>query len=205
MDMAGTLLGREFRQPVYQNRSRRSRSIEELPRSSRLRVSGSAAPPANPQAGDHLALRELEALAGALATVLLAFLHAAIAGEVAGVAELFGHAAARFLLAGGRGTEHFLQGAGHALTDGARLPGEAAAVDVDENVEAIAHVGGLQRRHHCAAVLVLGEVVFEPAIVDDDLAGAVGQAHTRHSRLAPAGAPVEMLLPFRFRHGRYSL
>src|SRR5260370_37947379 len=50
--MAGTLLGRECRQPVYQNRLRRARSIEELPRSSRLRVSGCAAPPTNPQAGN---------------------------------------------------------------------------------------------------------------------------------------------------------
>src|SRR5260370_4518063 len=158
----------------------------------------------SPASGKSLALRELEALAGALAAVLLAFLHAAVAGEVAGIAEFLGHATARFLLARGRGTEHFLQGAGHALADGARLPGEAAAVDVDEDIEAIAHVGGLQRRDHSAAVLVLGEVVLEHAIVDNDLAGAVGQAHARHGRLAPAGAPVEMLFPFRFRHRRFS-
>src|SRR2546430_1511013 len=38
-----------------------------------------------------LPLRELEALAGALAAVLLAFLHAAVASEKAGVAESLGH------------------------------------------------------------------------------------------------------------------
>ena len=40
-----------------------------------------------------LPLRELEALASALAAVFLAFLHAAVAGEIAGVAQLLGHAA----------------------------------------------------------------------------------------------------------------
>src|SRR6476620_3607345 len=130
MDMAGTLLGREFRQPVYQNRSRRQRSIEELPSCPACGLAGGAPPPtANPQAGrTRLPLRELEALAGTLAAVLLAFLHAAVAGDVAGVAQLFGHAAACFLLAGGRGAEHFLQRARHALTDSAGLPGEAAAM-----------------------------------------------------------------------------
>src|SRR4051812_34070032 len=38
------------------------------------------------------ALRELEAAAGALAAVLLAFLHTTVAGQVARVAELLDHA-----------------------------------------------------------------------------------------------------------------
>src|SRR5438034_5166490 len=87
--------------------------------------------------GKALPLGELERLAGPLLAVLLAFLHAAVAGEVAGVAELLGEAARGGLLAVGarlrfgRAAEHALQGAGDALAAGARLAGEAAALDAD--------------------------------------------------------------------------
>src|SRR4051812_41976317 len=46
-------------------------------------------------AGVSLALRELERPAGALAAVLLAFLHAAVAGQVARITQLLGHVAFR--------------------------------------------------------------------------------------------------------------
>src|SRR4051794_34110401 len=78
------------------------------------------------------ALRELEALAGALAAVLLAFLHALVAGEIAAVAQLLVHAASSLGLGafGARGgAEHAFQGAGDALADGTGLAGETAAVD----------------------------------------------------------------------------
>src|SRR4051794_30903960 len=70
-----------------------------------------------------LPLRELEALASALAAVLLAFLHALVAGQVAAVAQLLDHAAGFALLVlGARGfAEHRLQRAGDALADGAGL------------------------------------------------------------------------------------
>src|SRR5262245_40980583 len=70
------------------------------------------------------ALRELEALAGALAAVFLAFLHAAVAGQVAGIAQLLGHVVDRLAVHGfGRGGQavHLLQGPRDALADGPAL------------------------------------------------------------------------------------
>src|SRR5262249_22378577 len=57
-----------------------------------------------------LAFGELEALAGTLAAVLLAFLHAAVAGEKARVAQLLGHAVGCLVLAlaGGGQPVHLL-------------------------------------------------------------------------------------------------
>ena len=90
-----------------------------------------------------LSLRELEAFAGAFATVFFPFFHAAVAGEVAGVTELLGHAArsrtgSRFALGrSARGfrrrafrgqPEHGFQGAGHPLANSAGLPREASAM-----------------------------------------------------------------------------
>src|SRR5258708_5971922 len=76
------------------------------------------------------ALGELEALPSTLATVLLAFLHAAVARKIAGVAKALRHGddagfAIGALSRGGRGgfdqAEHDLQGAGDSLGDGAGL------------------------------------------------------------------------------------
>src|SRR5262245_28394287 len=83
------------------------------------------------------ALGELEALAGALAAVLLPLLHPAVAGEVAGIAELLGHGDNGLvgglvrLRLGGVQAEHTLQSAGDALRAGAGLAGEAAAGHLD--------------------------------------------------------------------------
>src|SRR5438552_9600094 len=75
-------------------------------------------------------LRELEALAGTLAAVLLALLHTAIAGQEAGVAQALrqvrlgtrGHLTVRPDRGGRLGgfrrqAEHILEGTGHALAD----------------------------------------------------------------------------------------
>src|SRR5436190_7356677 len=77
------------------------------------------------------ALAELEALAGALAAVLLALLHAAVARQVARVAQLLGHRhdglVGRLALggrrAGRRQAEHLLQRPGDALAARAGLAG----------------------------------------------------------------------------------
>src|SRR5262245_370760 len=73
-----------------------------------------------------LSLRELEALAGALLAVFFALLHAAVAGEVAGVAQLLVHADGGRIGGGvaGDGSEHDFESAGQSLADGARLAGE---------------------------------------------------------------------------------
>src|SRR5439155_10382438 len=84
-----------------------------------------------------LAFGELEGAAGAFEAVLLAFFHAAVAGEIAGVAELLGHAAGGFTVGGlGAGlAEHVLEGTGDALANSAGLAREAAAVNAHEHVE----------------------------------------------------------------------
>src|SRR5262245_56385543 len=102
-------------------------------------------------------LRELEALACSLATVLLALLHPAIAGEVAGVAQLLGHRARRILgrrgavgrrccrRGGGLEAEHVLERAGNALRACAGLAGNAAALALDCDIDAAAHLRDRQR------------------------------------------------------------
>src|SRR5262245_43990142 len=86
-----------------------------------------------------LPLRELEALAGALLAVLLALLHAAVAREVAGVAQLLVHADGGRIGSGiaGDGPEHDLESAGQTLADGAGLAGEPAAMDLHDHVEPV--------------------------------------------------------------------
>src|SRR5262249_46096162 len=116
--------------------------------------------------GKRSALGELEALAGAFAAVLLAFLHAAVAGKEAGVTQLLGHAAGGALLAVGGGrfglrAEHVFDGPGQSLADGPGLPREAAALDVHDHVHAAAHLGHIERADDGSTVLVLGEVVLE--------------------------------------------
>src|SRR5438309_11127670 len=83
-----------------------------------------------------LAFGELEGAAGAFEAVLLAFFHAAVAGEVAGVAELLGHAAGGFTVGGFRGglAELVFEGASDALANGTGLAREAAAVNAHEHV-----------------------------------------------------------------------
>ena len=76
---------------------------------------------------------------------------------------------------------------------GPGLAGDAAAVDVDEHVQAVAHVDQRQRADDGAAVLLLGEVLVEWPLVDDDLAVAFGHPDAGHGGLPPAGAEVELL------------
>src|SRR5262249_9776441 len=114
-------------------------------------------------------------VAGALATVLLAFLHAAVAGQEAGVTQLLGHGAGPGgLLAVGGGllglqAEHHLQGPGNALRAGARLAGEAAAVDLDADVEAGAPLRQAQRALDRVAVPVPAEATPPRAVAAEDL------------------------------------
>src|SRR5262249_38140522 len=96
------------------------------------------------------ALGELEALARALAAVLLAFLHAAIAGQEVRIAQLLGHAAdligaIRALLLRGGQPEHLLEGTGDPLANGPGLPADAAALDLDKQVEPATQLGDFER------------------------------------------------------------
>src|SRR5262245_20466453 len=111
------------------------------------------------------ALRELEAAAGALAAVLLAFFHAGVSGEGAAVAQLLDHADrprrfSRLAVSGRlgfglttRGAEHRLQRAGQALANRPRLPRDPAPLHQDADIEALVHLGQLQRAGDRGAVL----------------------------------------------------
>src|SRR5262245_61588991 len=160
---------------------------------------------AKPQAAFKLPLRKLEALSRSLFAVLLAFLHAAVAGEVAGVAEFLVHADGGGVGSGigGNGAEHDFEGAGQTLGDGAGLSREAAAVHLHGHVEPVLHFRQLQRTEHGVAVLVFGEVTLERPAVDRDRPRSFTQADAGDGGLAPPGAEVELFLGFGcgFGHG----
>src|SRR5262245_63987710 len=92
-----------------------------------------------------LPLGELERATGPLAAVLLALLHPAVARQVPGVAELLGDAPLGCLGVGRGGrllglAEHRLESPGDALRRGTGLAGDAAAADMDEDVEPVANL-----------------------------------------------------------------
>src|SRR5260370_41418084 len=145
--------------------------------------------------GKRLPFRELEALAGAFAAVFFAFFHAAVAGEIAGIVDLFDHAAGGLTIGAGGGlAEHNFQGTGDALADGASLAGEAAAMDQDRHVQARAHLGQDERADHSGAILFFGVIVIQGPAIDGDLAGALEQADAGHGSFAPTRGPIISLL-----------
>src|SRR5687767_11439622 len=109
-------------------------------------------------AAKRLPLRELEPAAGAALAVLLTFLHAAVAGQEAGVAEC---------LLEGLVEPH--EGAAQTHDDRAGLAGRAAAGGVDQHVHLAAGVAHLERAEDGLAVALVGEVVVELAAVHLDL------------------------------------
>ena len=128
------------------------------------------------QSRDDLAFRELEAAAGAGLAGLLAFLHARIAGEETGLLE--------------DGAEVLVgldEGAGDAVAQGAGLAGGAAAFADRDDVVLADAFDGLEGRFDDQAQVGGGEIIFELAVVDDDLAGALGEADAGDGGLAPTG------------------
>src|SRR6185437_5148930 len=109
--------------------------------------------------------------------------------------QLLGHAAdlvgavGTFLLTA-RQTEHLLEGAGGTLANRAGLAGDAAALNLGDQVEPAAHLGDFERADDGFAILLLGEVFIETAAVDDNLARAFAQTDASHGGLAPSGAEV---------------
>src|SRR5581483_6594818 len=119
----------------------------------------------------------LEAFAGAGLAVLLAFAFAGIAGE-----QAFGlEARAQVKVA-------LDEGAGDAVTDGASLAVGAAALDIDPDVHLAGHGGDFERMVDDHAQGLGGEIIFERQAVDDDLAGAGGEADAGDGGLATTGA-----------------
>src|SRR5262245_59846973 len=113
------------------------------------------------------AFRELEFLSRALAAVFFAFFHAAVAGEVAGVAKFLGHAAGAFTFRLSRRAEaeHGFQSPSHSLTNRARLAGDAAAMNKHGDIEPAAHFRQIQRTSHRVTILDLSEVILQTSAV----------------------------------------
>src|SRR6202522_2554875 len=124
-----------------------------------------------------LALRELEAFAGAFAAVLLRFFFARVAGEEAVAAQRF---AQRFV--------HLEQRAGDAVAHGAGLSGRSAAGAFHVDVEARAGFGDHERLPHDLLQDRAGEVIVDRLFVDRDDALTESHPHARDGAFTTAGA-----------------
>ena len=103
--------------------------------------------------GTTLALRELRATACAAEPVLLALLHAAVAGQEGVFAE-FGQVLARLL-----------QRPGDPQLAGIGLAGDAAAVDADHDIDQLALAGLHQRGQHRVLVRDAMKILVEGAAI----------------------------------------
>src|SRR5215475_11693369 len=124
-----------------------------------------------------LPLGILELLPGSGLPILLAFPHAGITREQAGLLE---HLAEVLV--------ELHERPGQAVSHGAGLPGGPAAADGGEHVELPQSVLDLERLGDNHAERFAGKVVLEGATIDDDAPAAGPQPHAGHGRLPPAGA-----------------
>ena len=125
-----------------------------------------------------LALAELRRSARGLQAVLLALLHAGIAGQEPGL-----------LQQGAVLGVHQQQSAADAVAQGAGLAGHAAALDGGNDVHLAQGIGGVQGLTDDHLQGLQAEVLVDIAAVDGDAAGAVGeQVHAGHGGLTTASA-----------------
>src|SRR5262245_33235124 len=129
-------------------------------------------------------------------TVLLAFHHAVVAGEVAPVAE-------RPVLFRMQG----LNRAGEPQNDGPGLPVDAASGRPDPHIDLPENPRGPQRRFDGQPVTLDGKVLLERAVVDRDLARSLADANAGDGGLPPPRAhccAVRLdLAANRVRHARF--
>src|SRR3954453_5790135 len=126
-----------------------------------------------------LPFAELEALARALLSVLLAFLDPRVAGQEAFLFEL----RPQFEVV-------LDQRAGDAEAQRAGLAGDAAAGDRREHVELVGRFGQRERTPDLRAQRLGGEGLLERLVVDGQDPGAGSQENAGRRCLAPAGAVV---------------
>ena len=125
-----------------------------------------------------LSLGELGSATGGLQAVLLSFLHSGVTGQ-----ETSGLQSCTVLSVDAE------ECAGNAMTDGAGLTGNAAALDGADDVDLADVLGGDQGLTNDQLQGVQTKVVVDVAAVDDDGAGAVlVNANTGDGRLTSAGA-----------------
>src|SRR6267154_5698646 len=135
------------------------------------------AAPVLPEPQKKLTLRELEALARALLSVLLAFLHARIARQKSVLAQR------RPQL---RIEPRNRPRQSHAHR--ASLPAHAAAVRRHHYVHLVGNVRKLQRLDRVMLPRVIRKILFNRPAVDGKLAGAGTKEHARHRLLAPSSS-----------------
>src|SRR5919205_1153576 len=126
-----------------------------------------------------LALRELEAGPGAALAVLLALFHARVAREEAGFLEALAQLGVVDL-----------QRAGDAVPDRAGLAARAAAVDDDDDVEAVVRLGQRERLLDDHLQHFVAEVLVQRAVVDRDRSRALTKVDARRRGLAPSRSVV---------------
>src|SRR5450432_2335937 len=133
--------------------------------------------PAKSKNNLRLALGELEALACALLSVLLALLHARIASEKSILAQR----GAQF------GVEH-RNGAGQAHANGSGLSADAATLGGNDHVHLVVEIGELQRLDGIVLPREIGKILFRGAAVYSEFAGAGAQKNARDRLFAAAGS-----------------
>ena len=126
-----------------------------------------------------LAFRELEALAGAFLSVLLALVLPGVTRQQAGLFQ----EGAKFRVVGD-------QSAGNAETHCAGLTRDSAAIGEHQNVETITLLGRYQRELCRDTARFGGEVVLKRTAIDRDLARTGAQENSGDASLATAGAQI---------------
>src|SRR5258706_1031031 len=126
-----------------------------------------------------LSLRELETLARALLSVLLAFFNTRIAGNQSGL-----------LQSGPQVAVIFNQGACNAVANRPCLTGRAAAGHVDQHVELGRGFRQVKRLTNNHPVCFVGKVRLESFSVDQEIACARSQIDSSGRSLSPPGSVV---------------
>src|SRR5690606_34631677 len=145
-----------------------------------LPIFAKARPRGRPSRNRPSPLRGLERSARRAEAVLLPLLDARVAGQELAVPE-------RFLIAVVPPDER----PSDSERDRARLRGQSAPVRVDEDIDRLRAIDGLERREDSQALGRSLEVILDVALVDDDAAVAIHDSHPRDGGLAPSGAPRE--------------
>jgi hypothetical protein len=127
--------------------------------------------------GNKLPLGELEALAGALLTVLLPFMCASIARQKSELLQF----AAQFGI-------KFNQSAGNPEARRPSLSGHPATMREDQNIESFRCLGCKQWLPHIGASRFVHKVMVKRTSIDSDLTFPRPQKHARGCRLAAAGS-----------------
>ena len=126
-----------------------------------------------------LALGELEALPGALLSVLLALLGARVTGQESGLLELLAQL-----------TVELAEGPGDAMANGTRLASAPAARDIDQYVELGQRIGQLEWLSDNHPQRLVLKVIVDWGTVDLELTAPFAKVDTCGSAFATTGSVI---------------